>query len=136
MATPQRPKRMFKGQERASRYEVDRQPKARMEQMASEHQDVLQNIEFVLVNEHRADPTIDDRHVDAALKTALGGAEPEDSRAIDLAEQLASIRQMREDVPEPVWLECLRVVQQSLKRHSNLRPGERTYLIFAGRFVT
>ena len=135
MATPQRPKRMFKGQERASRYEVDRQPKARMEQMASEHQDVLQNIEFVLVNEHRADPTIDDRHVDAALKTALGGAEPEDSRAIDLAEQLASIRQMREDVPEPVWLECLRVVQQSVKRHSNLRPGERTYLSFAERFI-
>ena len=81
MATPQRPKRMFKGQERASRYEVDRQPKARMEQMASEHQDVLQNIEFVLVNEHRADPTIDDRHVDAALKTALGGGFAQDSLA-------------------------------------------------------
>jgi hypothetical protein len=136
MATPQRPKRMFKGQERASRYEVDRQPKARMEQMASEHQDVLQNIEFVLVDGHREDPTIDDRHVDAALKTALGGKEPEDPRAIDLAEQLASVRQMREDVPEPVWLECLRVVQQSVKRHSNLRPGERTYLNFAGRFIT
>jgi hypothetical protein len=126
---------MFKGQERASRYEVDRQPKARMEQMSSDHPDVLQNIEFVFVNEHREDPTIDDRHVDAALKTALGGKQPEDPNSIELAEKLASIREMREDVPDSVWLECLRVVQQSVKRHSNLRPGERAYLSFAGRFV-
>jgi hypothetical protein len=135
MATPQRPKRMFKGQERVSRYEVDRQPKARMEQMAGEHPDVLQNIESVLVIGHREDPTIDDRHVDAALKTALGGKEPEDPRSIALAEALALIRQIRENVPDPVWLECLRVVRESVRRHSNLSPGERTYLNFAGRFV-
>jgi hypothetical protein len=135
MATPQRPKRMFKGQERASRYEVDRQPKARMQQMADQHQDVLQNIEFVFVDGHREDATIDDRHVDAALKAALGDAEPEDPRAIDLFEELKIIRQIRQDVPEPIWLECLRVVQQSVKRHSNLRPGEKTYLSFAARFI-
>jgi hypothetical protein len=135
MATPKRPKRMFKGQERASRYEVDRQPKARMDKMAREHEDVLQNIEFVLVEAHRDDPDIDDHLVDAALKSVLNGDTPADPLAAGVADGLRSIREVRADVPDLVWLECIKVVRQSVRRHSTLRPGETTYLNFAGRFI-
>ena len=48
---------------------------------------------------------------------------------------LRAMRQLREDLTDDVWREALRVVADSVKRHSDFRPGETSYLSFAGQFV-
>jgi hypothetical protein len=135
MAKSKPPKRLFKNPDRISSYHVDRSPKARMKQMAREHQDVLQNIEFALVNGHRDDPGIDDRDVFEALRASRNRKEPEGARAARLFADLAAIREMREDIDSLVWSQALQVVEESVKRHSEMRPGETDYLTFAGRFI-
>ena len=121
----------------ASPYRADRSPMKRMKQMARDHEDVLQNIEFVLVNSHRQDPEIDDRVTDQALRACLSGADPAglEPPVPDLIAALTSFRQVREDVSEEVWREGLRVVQESVRRHSQFRPGETSYLDFAGQYI-
>src|SRR5690348_15998648 len=94
------PKRMFKATDRASRYEADRSPMGRMKRVSREHEDVLQNIEFVLVTGWRDDPRVDDAGALAALQGALTGQEPDDPRAAVLAGNLAEVRRLREDVPD------------------------------------
>ncbi len=109
-----------------------------MKQMAREHEDVLQNIEFALVSGHRKDPKIDDSKADAALAASLAGVDPEtieDILVSDLVQALASIRQLREDVPEDIWREGLRVVKESVRRHSDLRPGKTSYFEFVKEYI-
>ena len=48
-----------------------------------------------------------------ALKCALNSEVPDDLRTIDLIENLLATKEMRADLPEGVWNECLRVVLQS-----------------------
>ncbi len=48
---------------------------------------------------------------------------------------LRAMRENREDITDDVWREALHVVADSVKRHSELRPGETSYLSFASRFV-
>jgi hypothetical protein len=135
MAKPKPPKRLFKSPDRISSYHVDRSPKARMKQMARDHEDVLQNIEFALVNGHRDDPRIDDHDVFEALRASRNGKEPEEPRAASLFAALAAVREMREDIDDLVWRQALQVVEESVKRHSDMRPGDTEYLKFAGRFI-
>jgi hypothetical protein len=136
MAKGKLPKRLFKDPDRVSSYQHNQSPIKRMKRMASGHEDVLQNIEFALVTRHRGDPTIDDRAVSEALRACIKHTEPVDPRAADLVAALAGIRELREDVPDDVWLEGLRVVEESVRRHSHLRSGEKSYLAFAAQFIT
>ncbi len=106
-----------------------------MERMTRDHQDVLQNIEFVLVSGYRRDGSIDDCIVAGALKAAIHGDEPEDPRAKSLNEGLEGARELRCDVSDDVWRDCLRVVLQSVHRHSSLKPGCRLYLDFVSDFI-
>ena len=106
----------------------------RLQCMTNEYEDVLQNIEFVLVEGYRKDRSIDDIIVAEALSGALRGKVPAGERSGHLAEKLAGVRQVREDVPGNVWHSCLRTVLQSLRRHSNGRRGNRGYLRFAEGF--
>jgi hypothetical protein len=129
------PKRLFRAPDRASSYEEARSSSARMKHAARDHQDVLQNIEFVLVKLWRQDPAIDDRAATTALRASLAGREPDDPRAAELFRSLAEIRAMRADVPEDVWRGCLRTVDDSVRRHSDRRPGETGYLRFASQFI-
>jgi len=103
--------------------------------MASDHLDVLQNIESTLVSGHREEPTIDDSIIADVLKAAIHGDVSEDARAQSLGEGLQEMRQLRSDVSDDLWLDGLRTVLQSVHRHSNLRPGSRAYLDFVSGFV-
>ena len=110
-------------------------PRKLLKQMTRDHQDLLQNIEFVLVTGYRDDGSIDDRVVADALKAAIRGDVPEDGRAQSLNEGLEEIREFRADVSDEIWRDALRTVLQSVHRHSNLKPGERNYLDFVSDFI-
>lgn len=106
-----------------------------LKRMTRDHLDVLQNIEFTLISCHRDDRTIDDRTVAGALKAAIGGGLSEDYRVQSLNQSLDSMRQVRADVSDKVWQAGLQTVLQSVRRHSNLKPGDRGYLDFVSSFV-
>ena len=106
-----------------------------LKRMARDHQDVLQNIEFVFTCRYREDRRIDDRIVADTLKAAIHDEVPEDGRAQLLNEGLEEIREFRSDVSDDIWRDGLRTVLQSVQRHSNLRPGEREYLDFVSDFI-
>ncbi len=110
-------------------------PQRSMKRMARDHLDILQNIEFVLVSGYRGDRSIDDCIVADALKAAILGTEPEDSRAQSLIEGLEDIRELHFDMPDDIWRDGLRTVLQSVHRHSSLKPGSRWYLDFVCDFV-
>jgi hypothetical protein len=135
MAKRNLPKRLFKAPDRVSRYQHDRSPMGRMKRMAREYEDVLQNIEFVLVNSHRDDPEIDDRAVIEALQASLTDAEPDDERVDGLVMDLQAMREFREDITAAVWRDAIHVVADSVRRHSELRPGETSYLSFVSQYV-
>ena len=106
-----------------------------LKRMVRDHQDVLQNIEFIFISKYREDRRIDDRIVADTLKAAIHDEVPEDDRAQLLNEGLEEIREFRSDVSDEIWRDGLRTVLQSVQRHSNLRPGEREYLDFVCDFV-
>lgn len=106
-----------------------------LRRMTRDHQDVLQDIEFVLVSRYREDRSIDDRVVAEALKTAIRSDTAEDALAELLNEALGEMRLFRSDISDDVWRDGLRTVLQSVNRHSNLRPGEREYLDFVCDFI-
>jgi hypothetical protein len=129
------PKRLFKAPDRASSYEHDRSPAARMKHIARDHQDVLQNIEFVLVTLWRRLPGIDDRAATTALRAAIAGKEPDDPNAAALFRDLAQFRAARADVDDPTWKAALRTVDDSVHRHSRCRPGETGYFEFVSPYI-
>jgi len=110
-------------------------PRKLMKRMTQDHQDVLQNIEFVLVTGYREDRTIDDRIIADALKAAINGGMPEDTLAQSVNESLEGIRELRSDVSDEIWRNCLKTVLQSVHKHSSLRPGSRDYLDFVSNFI-
>jgi len=106
-----------------------------LKRMTRDHQDLLQNIEFVFISRYREDQRIDDRIVADALKAALHGETADDALAESLNKGLEEIRLFRSDVPDDIWRDGLLTVMQSVRRHSRLRPGEREYLDFVGHFI-
>ena len=101
-----------------------------LKRMVRDHQDVLQNIEFVFISRYREDRRIDDHIVADALKSAIRGDTAKDALAESLNEGLVEMRLFRSDVSDDVWRDGLLTVLQSVQRHSYLRPGEREYLDF------
>mgnify|MGYP001061073684 CR=1 FL=1 len=106
-----------------------------LKRMARDHQDVLQNIEFVFIDHYSEDHHIDDRIVADALEAAIRGDTAEDTLAESLRKGLEEMRLLRSDVSDDIWQDGLRTVLQSVHRHSCLRPGEREYLDFVGDFI-
>ncbi len=109
-------------------------PRALLKRMTRDHQDVLQNIEFVLVSGYRSDRSIDDRIVADALKAAIHDEVPEGDLAQSLNESLEEIRVLRSDISDDIWRDGLRTVLESVHRHSSLIPGCRLYLDFVSGF--
>jgi hypothetical protein len=106
--------------------------------MTRDHLDVLQNIESMLVRCAREDPSIDDSVIDEALEICMRGSEPDeddDPRVIAICDMLAAIRSMREDVQDNIWRAGLKTVDDSVRRHSDLSPGEKSYLEFVEKYV-
>lgn len=135
MAKRKPPRRLFKDPDRISGYQQDRAAPRSMKAMARDHADLLQNIEFALVRVHREDPRVDDRDAREALRAHLGGKEAEGARAAELLAALATVRGLREDVPDELWFAAVRVVDNSVGLHSRFLPGETSYLRFVGEFV-
>ena len=106
-----------------------------MKRMTRDHQDLLQNIEFVLVSQYRENHRIDDRIVAETLKAAINGETVEDALAESLNKELEEVRLFRSDVSDDIWRDGLRTVLQSVHRHSGRRPGEREYLDFVSDFI-
>ena len=106
-----------------------------LKRMTRDHQDVLQDIEFVFISRYREDNRIDDRIVSNALKAAIGGDTAEDALVESLNKDLEGARLLRSDVSDEIWRDGLRTVLQSVHRHSYLRPGEREYLDFVSSFI-
>jgi len=106
-----------------------------LKRMTRDHQDLLQDIEFVFISRYREDGRIDDRIVADALKAAIHGDTAEDALAESLNKDLEGARLLRSDVSDDIWRDGLRTVLQSVHRHSYLRPGEREYLDFVSYFI-
>jgi len=106
-----------------------------LKRMTRDHQDVLQDIEFVFISRYREDNRIYDRIVANALKAAIGGDTAEDALVESLNKDLEGVRLFRSDVSDDIWRDGLRTVLQSVHRHSYLRPGEREYLDFVSYFI-
>jgi len=132
------PKRLFKNKDVIHVYQHDRSAKAGLKRMTRDHVDVLQNIEFALVRQAGEDPNIDDRMIDQALRSCINQTDPPDDagfQVVRLCGALETVRSMREDVSDDTWTAGLRTVDQSVRRHSNLSPGETTYLDFVRDYV-
>lgn len=128
------PKRMFKTADRVSRFVHERSPIGRMKRMAREHEAVLQGIESVLVSGREVDPAVDDHAAAAAIHAALTDTVPDDPRVAPIARELAAERAAH-DVPDRIWHDALRVVRDSIHRHSAIGPGEVSYLDFVAEYM-
>lgn len=103
-------------------------------QTIDRYQDVLQNIEFMLVQYHRESP-YDDATVAQVLSCAIRKADTDDHVVAVVLGALAQAHDMREDIPGEAWQNALRVVYASVRRHSTLEPGDTSYLDFVSGFV-
>ena len=89
---------------------------------------------------YRRDPSsgIDDRAVLDGYRKAILGLEPDNSPSGLVVFTIANARAMRESIgslDDALWHDALRVLMRSVKTHSELRPGETSYLDFVGHFV-
>ena len=105
-----------------------------MRRMSRDHLDLLREIESILVSAWRNDPGVDDAAARAALDSVLGEKpSAAGSRAADLAGRLAVARSARAEVGDEDWRNGLRVVRDSVDRHSSGKPGGQDYLRFVGQ---
>jgi hypothetical protein len=132
------PKRLFKNQEVIHAYQNDRAAKSRLKQMPRDHPDVLYAIEAALVASAREDPVIDDVAIHQALRACIQRAplpQDADDRTELVYAGLVGARALFHGVPESIWIAGLRTVEESVRRHSNLSPGETSYLDFVTGYV-
>lgn len=110
-------------------------PRALFRKMTRDHVDVLQNIEFTLVQAWREDEAVDDWIVLKALTSSLRQEEPSHPLARAIFQRLAEARALRGDVSDEIWKAGLKVVIESVKTHSDAQPGEVSYLSFVEGFI-
>jgi len=105
------------------------------DRMIENYQDVLQNIEFTLIECYRENNEIDDATIALALRCAILSEQPQNDLADGLVDALAQAREIREDVSDDLWCDCMRTVLRSVDRHSNLKPGKRDYIHFVSPYI-
>ncbi len=138
LSKQQLPKRMFRKHavERVSHYETkSTAAHSRMKRMPRDHADVLQNIEFMLVQAHRGDDQIDDGVLAEAVDASRKRVTPEDPNVLLVVSMVSTVRTMRADVGDETWEKCLKTVADSIRRHSDLRPGQKAYIRFIEKFI-
>ena len=107
----------------------------RWEEITRSHEDVLQNIEATLVVCWKEVEGVDDHCVHLGLVGAMRDDPPDHPCSWHVYWRLKQVREMRDDVRPDVWLDALRVVDQSVRDRSSLRHGDRTYLTFILPYV-
>ncbi len=138
MLSKKPPKRLFKTKDVIHAYQHDRTTKSDFKHMTRDHVDVLQNIEFALVQEARRDPEIDDATIDRALGNCLDRTalpDDADSRDVRLCRMLESMQALHKEVSAELWHAGLRTVRKSVRTHSSLAPGDTGYLDFVRPYV-
>lgn len=120
---------------RKRKYIRQEKPKKIYKEMTKNHVDVLENIEFAIINVWRENPHIDDKAVAAALKAAIRIEEPTDTMSCLLKKAIESARLIRSDVSDEIWIRGLKVVLESVYTHSEAEEGDRFYLEFADMFI-
>jgi hypothetical protein len=131
------PRRLFKNRDVIHSYQHDRSTRSRMKHLERDHLDILLNIEFALVQIARQDPVFDDQMIDQALRCCIKGTDPPedaDGRVPLLVKTLEVFREQRRDVSDDVWIAALRKVDESVQLHSELQPGEKSYLQFVEEY--
>jgi hypothetical protein len=103
--------------------------------MARDHLDLLQNVDFTLLDAHRRMNEVDDQVVATVLQAAIRRSEPQDPLAVQLLDELNQARALREDASDDLWTEALQVVYSSVRRHSSCRGGDTAYLNFVARYI-
>jgi hypothetical protein len=107
----------------------------RREEITRNHANLLFDIESLLVDCWRQNEGIDDHWAHMGLVAAMREDPPDDSTAYVVFRALTGMRSLREEIDSELWLDALRVVDQSLRSHSSLRHGDRSYLSFAAAFL-
>ena len=107
----------------------------RREEITRNHADLLYEIESLLVDCWRQIEGIDDHWTHLGLVAAMRDDPPDHPTADVVFQALKAMRSLRDEIDSELWLDALRVVDQSLRSHSSLRHGDRSYLGFAMAFL-
>jgi hypothetical protein len=135
MSKKQLPQRLFRSNNFVSCYQPGNSAGSRAMRVAREHTDVLFNIESTLVMLHRDDPEVDDQDADTILRAAIEGQTLSEEKLQDTVDALEIVRKLDGRLSDNDWLDCLRTLRDSVKRHSSLRPGDRRYLDFVDDYI-
>jgi tRNA isopentenyl-2-thiomethyl-A-37 hydroxylase MiaE len=135
-----RERKMAKSKPTGRRHKFIREekPEKIFREMTQNHIDVLENIEFAIVNAWRENRQIDDKAVAAALKAVIKSEEPKNILSCLLVKALEGARLIRSDVSEEIWAKGLKVVLESVYTHSPadvIEQGDTYYLEFADMFI-
>lgn len=106
----------------------------RWDEITTSHADVLLGIELALIDCWRQIEEIDDHCVHVGLVAAMRGDPPDHPAAHIIFMRLLALGLGRDAIDAETWLDALRVVDQSVRDHSTLRDGDRSYLTFIGGF--
>jgi hypothetical protein len=116
-------------------YVREENPHKIFRKMTKDHVDVLQNIEFILVEAYRGNDEVDDQVVASALKAAIHDRIPEERLTKIIFDKLHAMRIQRSDVSDEIWTNGLKVVLKSVHTHSDIQTGDTDYLDFAAVYV-
>jgi hypothetical protein len=103
---------------------------ARASQHSDRNLDVLFNIESTCARCAAEDQRIDDAVVWSVLQSLVVEDPPSTLPHAWLYSEILAARELGRDIDEEIWSECLRMVRDSVERHSNRRPGDCSYLTF------
>jgi hypothetical protein len=106
----------------------------RWNEITEHHTDLLEGIEGTILETWRYVTGLCDHWTHLGLVAAMRGDMPDHSCSMMLFEALRKLREERDDVDDELWLDALRVVDQSLRDHSSVRHGDRSYLTFIRTF--
>jgi hypothetical protein len=106
----------------------------RWHEITTHHADLLANIEGTILETARDVTGLCDHWTHLGLIGAMRDDMPDHPCSLMLYEAIKKLRQGRDDVADDLWLDALRVVDQSVRDHSSLRHGDRSYLSFIGAF--
>lgn len=107
----------------------------RWEEITRGHPEVLHVIESTILRSWSVVPGVDDYWAHMGLIGAMRDDPPDHPCSWDVYWRLQQARELRDDVPAEIWLDALRVVDQSVRDHSSLQHGDRSYLAFILQYV-
>src|SRR4051794_35776099 len=92
----------------------------RWDEITGHHADVLYAIETTLVDCWQENEATDDRWIHLGLVSAMRDDPPDHPTPYVVYSRLKKVRSRRDDIDSELWLDALRVVDQSVRDHSSL----------------